>query len=232
MQGTWKENLSGYDRKGNLRRRHTRKHTLKDKAKALYKRSDDIPDDIVVDYSDKYENIVDTVMKNGELTNIYRIRVERIYGYYTSPYANILSPLYSYSVKTGYLFDNYWRDWIDDSIICPIKRGTALAKIDQKFIEYTESRSSQQQLFSFSKFRGPLFCRGTSRDLYIYGKPMLEKFFSLYWRGSHPRRKKFLKRFIHKIVRHRAKEWIKKDEFDRSFPKNHALEKSIAWELH
>lgn len=60
MKGLWKESLGGWDRKGVKRKAQSRKHTLKDNAKAIYHK---------FAYSEVGDDAVYNVEKAGDITH-------------------------------------------------------------------------------------------------------------------------------------------------------------------
>jgi hypothetical protein len=225
MNGLWKENLSGYDRKGNKRKKHTRKHTLKDKVKPLIKKFyyKDIDNDVIHNDANRFEYVKPKkTFKQSGWVETWRVRVERIISWRKPSYDSVyLIRNWSENIRTAYnvngiWYDEYSHEKIDGDIV-PLH---FLFKEEVEYDEPIEIKKSYGWKPSFEN------------EIFIYGKPLCEDWHNQYGFWS-TRRRKYAQTYANRKTRAKAKNWLNKKDWNQETEiKNHSLEKSIAWEIY
>lgn len=209
MQGTWKENLSGYDKKGNKRKKCSRKHTLKDKKYAIHKNKLNIVTDGDV------EIIPETKLEYGELAKTYLVSVEK----YDWDGEKRSKSRLARTFDDVIWYDEYTLEYIDNTV----------RKINfeySEFIEYNEPK----KVHVYSEYRFYYSYVSTNTLDFIYGKPYDEG--GDIWPNFITRSsKKWYKQHANRKTRSRLKNWLRKKDYDSEI-KTHCYEKSIKWHVY
>lgn len=223
MQGTWKENISGWNQKDSKRKKQSRKHTLKDKAKTLIKKF-------------KYKNIKNKVIwdeggvefikdsscfKQSGWVESWKVEVETYIGkykfYWNSDY---FQNRYSYSVRTA-----YWNNgWFDDYDNTPISGpGVKVKKLNFLYKEEIKYDTP----IEIKPYRGYRSTAATKETVFIYGKPICVDYWNKY-RFWSTKRRKYGQQLVNRKERSAIRDWVKKEDWESEIPTND-LTKSIAW---
>ena len=228
MNGTWKENVSGYDRKCSKRKRQTRKHTLKDKAKALIRRFkfNDIEND-VIRYETKLEYTSDeSIIKKSGWVDEYEIEVSTIVD--TKIINDVTLDNCTCSLKTAYLENDSWYDVYTNELIVNNARKNSKSKV--RIICFL---GKKEKIFNKPKIIKNYFFKDKyilTSNTFIYNKPIPKNFWHIYGFYS-SRARKHIQRRVNHIDRQRLKMYLTKGDWDLEI-KTHALSKSIAWEVY
>jgi len=222
MNGIWKENLSGYDRKGQKRKRTTRKNIIRDKAKALIKHFDYLNVENYID-TDNYRNesLSIAVFKpippsKPEFADIYSIKLS-----WEDFFSNQWSMFEEAYFKDGLWYDiNHSEVFYKHSIYSSLTSDIEIVKkLKNVQLKYNDNNDS------LYKKRNIIISTG---ETFIYDKPFAswEKW-KLYSDGK---RRKIAQKLAHHKDRQYLKQWVKKQDWDSNI-KTHPLSKSILWEV-
>jgi len=233
MKGIWKNALSGYDRKGNRRKKQTRHHFVKDNAQLLRRRHHKFNHLS----SDKFRIEGDTITvgtfaeMNGKIkvvqkTNVYKILVS-FKCKKTKTFKSIKT--LAYQKATSKIYSSVWFDYKTDK---PLKKVIGINHYDifydvkiLNFIEVKEldwERVVEKNKSIVTKEN--LYNRCTKE--FIYGKIVYGHEINY----SDGKRRKIAQKYINGITRASVRNWISKMDWD-SERKTHPLEKSLAWEI-
>ena len=229
MQGVWKENVSGYDRKGNKRKKQNRKHLLKDKAKwhikhTIYNKQ------IASKKSNRtyIEGDIDftppMVKNNRELyVDVWVVDIDN-YNYSKSlgEYCFIIPDgHFEGNNRTAFEYNNSWYDIYTKKIIKGIIKP--LTKIDTIYLDWDENKP---KIVEYHGYCGA----ATKETIFLYGKPLPVKFWNIF--GFYATKdRKYAQKKVNHIDRQNLRTYIAKGDWDVEI-KTHALSKSIAWEIY
>jgi len=212
MQGLWKEKLSGYDRKGLKRKKITRKHILKDKAKWHIINSDNSkqireePGNLI--YIRKIKN------KRNFYAELWLIKED------ISKYPlNILLKKKN-KTKAAFFYKNKWFDYFTKE---PIEYNIIkIYKIKNIFANLLMENKSKYRIIK--KDYSP-----TNSIYFLYNKPLNKNFYYEFgfWTSRY---RKYAQNKANRKDRRIVKDWIRKGNFEKEL-KSHNLSKSIAWEV-
>ena len=216
MQGRWKENVGGYH-KDCRRKKHSRKHTLKDKVKPLIKKY--IYNDIDTDFIWE-DGVIHTqpepIYKQSGFIETWKINVTR-YVRDAYPYDEYHYNVYSNNVRTAYYSDGWYDEYTNEPIIGDVTKLSFLWKVEVQYD--TPKKINRKRSYFYSE----------REEIYVYGKPLPKDWNNIYGFWGTKSRKPAAK-MANKIGRAKVREWIHKADWDKPI-KNYALEKSIAWEI-
>lgn len=232
MQGTWKENVSGWDRKGNRRRKTTRNSTIKDKARQIiriYSEENDVNDK----YSKKSDKAVLTnsaITKHEFTGSSYRSSTRTKY----PEYVQMWKIRYHYGslneskVCEAFLENGKWL--LRDKHTLSYSFGVSWFKQRDEFVE--KIRPLEMFKPDWNKERAYENKKSVNYNVYgttyFYGKPLPSwKKWTLYDDGK---RRKIAQKHAHSMDRQNIRKWIHDEDWDAEV-KTHALSKSIAWEI-
>jgi len=147
MQGIWKEEIAGFNRKDTKRKKQTRHHTLKDKLAPLvhvkYKGDKDLSQvretpiviqRILYDNGKEVDFFLDDIAENGR----YEIRERELHSFYYLP------KLYIY----GKLVPNYYRYYKDRSNKFAKRMGSRITRRKVKhWLEKGEDEKCSKELY-------------------------------------------------------------------------------------
>jgi len=226
MNGTWKENIAGYS-KDCRRKKQTRKHTLKDKAKWHIKHSEirwkikksSSRTKIEGDIKCNFDNLK---VKKELYVPVFVIEVDNY------KYSKTLGD--DYKVKPEGFFEGntkqafrYRNDWYDiytykkiEGIIKPLN------KIDTIYIPWDENLQDTENKNG---------CRiSTTKTIFLYGKPLCVNYWNEYGFWS-TKARKYAQKKANSMDRQRVRNYIAEGDWDKEI-KTHHLSKSIAWEIY
>jgi len=207
MNGLWKENLGGWNHKGQKRKKQKRKHTIRDRARALLKVQERKDIGIWEEGEVEFKK-PEKIFKNNFYIEIWRVK------FLKSDYSK-------YIYRDAYFWNNCWYNEYTDEPI----HYSFVKKVD--FLYATELVFDKPIEIKENPFRGYSFYVSTTT--FIFGKPLPNwKKWTLYNDG---RRRKFAQKQAHSKDRAKLREWISKGDWDSEI-KTHALSKSILWEVH
>jgi len=226
MNGTWKENIAGWNLKDCKRKKQTRKHTLKDKAKWHIKHSDIgwkakkgssrtkiegaieyIPDTVKVKkelYVPVFVVDVDNYNYTETLGDDYRVKPE---GFFEG------------NNRTAFRYRNAWYDIYTyekiEGIIKPLN------EIDTIYLPWDENLQDTEDR---SYYRA-----STTETVFLYGKPLPVDFWKIFGFWS-TKGRKYAQKKANRADRMAIKTWLGNKDISKEI-KTHALSKSIAWEI-
>lgn len=243
MNGYWKNNVEGWDRKGSKRKKQNRNHFLKDNGRTILKTYDSYRGVNKVDENKfKYETTLVSTYEGSrygsntpleKTAGVYKVRV-----YY--PNENFNAKTYSWisadnkvsvkAYKKG--VNSYNEQWYEAETHLPIREFLGLTYQQWWKAEIFEVRKLGEIELDWSaevKRRETVHIDEEGEgSIFIYGKLVPDwKRWTFYNNG---RRRKYAAKYANRTTRAKIKAWIDVADWDAS-PKNHALEKSIAWEL-
>lgn len=225
MQGIWKEKISGY-KKDCKRKKQSRKHTLKDKFKALNKKFiiKDIENEIVHDEANNFVVIQDEIItKQSGWVETWKIEVLRYIRDIPSSSGMYLYPEYSVSIRTAYQIGAQWYDEYDNTEI----NGDLINKLDFLYKEEVKF----EEVLKVKKYRSSWRPNFESK-IFIYGNPIPKKYKKIFGLRA-TKRRKYAQKMANRKTRARLKVWLSKKDYNQEIEiKNHVLEKSIAWEIY
>jgi len=226
MQGTWKENIQGWNTKDSKRKKQSRKHTLKDRAKwhikhTRWNRNQDSAATYVEGSSKKEIYLVEN--RRQFKVEVWTIDVDNY------DYKKTLKSIRFRRVPEGFFKGNTkiayeWRGFWYDYYTAKPYRGLIkkLNKIDEEFVEWDKH---------IPKYEEVEFELGAEVEtIYLYNKPIPVDYYNMF--GFYTtRRRKFVQKMVNKMDRARVREWVSRENWDTEI-KTHALSKSIAWEIY
>ena len=219
MNGTWKENLSGYNHKGQRRKKQTRKHILKDKIKPLiknfyFKNKEIEKEKFFIENQVEYIDNEQTKKKRNITIKIYKIEVIRYYG-------ELCNSRYSTNIREAYKSVNggYYDLYNFEPIIGNEIKELSLIDTEEFEVEQKDNSKKNNKPITYFYYNSKIY--------FIYGKPLEKDFFNIYGFNSCKRRK-YCKKLANKRTRKNIKTWLKKGDFDKPH-KNHFMEKSTSW---
>jgi len=227
MQGTWKENIGGWNAKGYKRKKQTRKNTIKDKGRAILRNFSEENDIRVGRKSD------DTILTNSSIT--------KYISYHSNKVISLPKTVKLFKIRVwieeendkyiSYPFRAYFfnGEWFDEHNIKVFNNiGSALIKYSHVekikliglFNPIQNDNKKKEDKISIS-----YFAEGTT---YLYGKPLPDyQRYKLYGYGK---RRKIAQGIANSSDRVAIRDFISKFDWDKEI-KTHALSKSIAWEI-
>ena len=230
MNGLWKENVSGWDRKGTHRKKTTRNHTIKDKALVIIRNFSETEDSNVgrkYDTSILGNSVVTehtytgnkwgyTAVKYPDVVKTFKVRVH---------YKTFMSDVENTITFDAYFNDNKWytteKEYIFHKVgaMCKDFFVEKVRMTGELYLDWTKEKIRNE------KVTVSLFPEGTT---YFYGKPLPNwKKWTLYNDGK---RRKIAQKHAHSMDRQNIRKWIHDEDWDAEV-KTHALSKSIAWEI-
>lgn len=255
MNGLWKETVSGWNHKDSKRKRQTRKHTLRDKGRALLNTYDSFRRGSRKENADIFreEGVVEVVTVYENKSPVYESNVKK----YSVCYPEVdsadkrLVDLIEYtrtlcdgSIKhykyererkvhtafTGYYDSNdctYKYEYSAAKILCLEN----LSKTQKRYLKieecYRTARFVKLDVSSYKKSE----TRTSDKSFYntrefLYNKPLYKHVrWSFYNDGA---RRKWGQKCANRMSRNKCKQWIRNGDFDKEI-KSHPYEKSIAW---
>lgn len=218
MNGTWKENVGGWNHKDTRRKRQNRNHTLNDNG-YYFSRKEPAKS---VRYESEVEHVPEVITKHGETRQIYKIKLDKGLGlysyrlaYYTGSYEC------SYNVRW---YDAHTHAYIDDNYFagCSYYRNRIeIVKLMwEEYFHYEEPKVIK---------RGYKYRRAHSNTLmFVYDKPVYDwKRWTYYSDGK---RRVYAQKLASSKDRRIIRHWIKKGDWDAEIP-THPISKSVAWEI-
>lgn len=255
MNGSWKETVGGWNHKDSKRKRQTRKHTLRDKGKALLKTYDSFRNGSKKEDENIFreEGAVEVIITLNAKSPVYESNVKKYQVQYPEvdkndkrlihiiEYSCSLSDgtikhykyekeLKCYTSFTGYYdySNNCYKDEYSSEKIKCLENLTNTQKRYLKIEEvYSTSRFVKLDVSKYvhSKTYSSKDYHGTYRE-FIYNKPLYRYIrWSFYCDSS---RRKWAQNYANRTTRHNVKQWIRNGDFDKEI-KSHPYEKSIAW---
>ena len=255
MNGLWKETVGGWNHKDSKRKRQTRKHTLRDKGRALlhtydsFRRGSKKEDDNIF----REEGIVEVVDIIKSKSPVYESNVKKYQVQYpevdkndnrlvniieyTSTLADGSIKRYKYEKElkiytsfTGY-YDYSNNCYKDEFTYEKIKRLENLTKTQKRYLKIEEVHSTSRFVkldiskHQSTKTRLSKQSFGRTRE-FIYNKPLYGYVrWSFYNDGA---RRKYGQKLANRMTRNNTKQWIRNGDLDKEI-KSHPYEKSIAW---
>jgi len=229
MQGIWKENLGGWNAKGNKRRKQTRNHTIKDKAIGIIKNYSEEHSDTESYKSDK------NILTNSTITihNTYWkretkilpaiVKVFKIRLYYDDIDGTPIKKVFRAFEVNGL--------WLTEDCISIFKSlGLSWKQKHHAFVEKVkligEVRPDWTQIKESNiSFNTSYYPEGTT---YLYNKPLYDwKRWRLY---NHGKRRKYALNKANSADRMALRTFICNKNWDTEI-RTHALSKSILWEV-
>lgn len=227
MNGTWKENISGYDRKSNFRKKHTRKHTLNDKAKWHIKNetySNSSQKDTGVCRIEGEVEITQNMVKNKKqlYVDVWTIDVDNYDRSKCNVFlSDIIQGCFEGNIKTAFNHHGRWYDIYTYEFICGSVKE--LNKIDTIYLDWDES------LPEMVRERG--YCSTSSNEIiYLYGKPLPVDWHNIFGFWS-TKGRGYAQKKVNSMDRQRVRNYIARENWDEDV-KTHSLSKSIAWEIY
>lgn len=231
MQGLWKEDISGWDRKGNKRKKTTRNHNIKDRALSIMKNFEE-NEDLTTNCRKRYKPEILTSSTIVEHT-------------YTGSFYNTKTsyPEYVQIWKIRYFYGKE-----NESVVCEaFLDGREWKMRDKQTVRNAHSISFKDDYDSFVEKIRPIeiFKPDWSKErtynkkvtvslssdgtTMLWGKPLLDwKRWTLFNDGK---RRKYAQQTAHRADRAITRAWITKGKWDTEM-KTHALSKSILWEIY
>lgn len=221
MKGLWKENMSGWDAKGNKRKKQTRKQTVKDNYEFLSGAKDDVLAAAGILTTDKKFLLINEYKESEAIFHrVFKIRVIR--GAYNN-YSWTTS--YDAYQQTDYYGKLWWRCSKTHEWICAIDKKSRYDYKDVEVIREIETlviRNDNPKWYStFSDFHN------TGDKEFYYGKEL--GFQGKWWRRGNPG-KKYWSNYSNRSKRRNSKAYCNKSYWDTEI-KTNALDKSIAWAI-
>ena len=255
MNGLWKETVGGWNRKDSKRKRQTRKHTLRDKGRALLKTYDSFRSGSRKENADIFreECAVEVVTVRENKSSIYESNVKKYSVCYPEVDSNderlvdlieYTSTLCDGSIKhykyererkvhtsfVGYYDYNdcsYKDEYSGNKISC---LGD-LSKTQNRYLKIEEifstARFVKLDVSSCKKYEESIYDESfyNTRE-FLYNKPLYKHIrWSFYNDGA---RRKYGQKLANRMSRNKCKQWIRNGRFDKEI-KSHPYEKSIAW---
>jgi len=214
MNGTWKEQLGGYDSKGTRRKRQARKHILKDKIKALEKTFWRESSSEIVEEKNKYSSDVD----------IFKIQVKRFIEDVRPYYGEYVESVYSTSIREAYFLLG-WRDAYTDKLIENCQEVKTLSFLYSKHLVFDEYLEQKPRRVRPSKWK--------TNILFVYGKAIPFKYTRDYYVVP-TSLKKGLAKIVNGKDRMRVKDYIHNADWDANIG-THSLSKDYhfyAWLMY
>lgn len=255
MNGLWKETVSGWNHKDSKRKRQTRKHTLRDKGRAILNTYDSFRSESKKENANIFreEGIVEVVSVYENKSPIYESNVKK----YSVSYPEVdkndkrlvdlieyISILGDGSVKhykyekernvhtafTGYYdFSEYcYKDEYSAKKISCLEN---LSKTQNRYLKieevYSTARIVKLDVLCYIKAETHTSDKSfyNTRE-FLYNKPLYKHIrWSFYNDGS---RRKYGQKLANRATRNNCKQWIRNGDFEKEM-KHHPYEKSIAW---
>ena len=221
MNGTWKENVSGWDRKGNKRKKQSRKHTLKDKVKPLIRKfhyNEEYNDTIWIEGDANYIKPEKYIYKKSGFIETWSIEVSRYIGQKVCE--DYLLSEYSYNNRVAYqtIDDKWYDEYTNEPIDGIVKKLHFKYKEEVTFDEPVK-------IYVGTWSRKP----STDETIFIYGKPITDNYTNQYGFWS-ARRRKWIQTSAHRKDRALLRQYISNSDWNKDV-KTHPLSKSISWEV-
>lgn len=201
MQGTWKEKVGGWNHKGQRRKKQSRKHTLKDKAKALLKRYDYYGknDDTIHSSVNVTTFVVEPVCKKSGFVSIYKYGTQIVY--IKDQFGNFgnLDDILEHSSYLQYKFYDVYTDM--KTKVKNLERVTFLYK------EEVQYKTPLMKGFRYM-YRVPK----SYNDITIYGKPVDTAW--KYRRKLYSKFKKHHRKTVNARRRAGIRQWLKRGDYD------------------
>ena len=222
MQGVWKEKINGWN-KDNKRKKQSRKHTLKDKAKILIRKfyHQDIDNDSIRRECRKYFDITKKDIKKSEDSFICRVEFKYYLDRNKKKYHRAIYEPRRYFTRICYQLKYKWYDvYTNEEII--FDEHHILFKFEKIHIRYKEPLIVSEDSISLDRFY-------YDNTVFIYGNPLPNKFYKMYGFYS-TTLKKFYKKVSHTRTRRNERVWLYKKDYDMDYEiKKSAIEKSYKW---
>jgi len=207
MKGLWKEKLSGYNHKGEKRKKTKRKHILKDNIKYHIKanthgRKNKLNVEEYI-YSIKKKINKELFVKLSLISHT-KYKIDFFYN------KNTLAFLYK-----GNWYDYYTQEIIKSSFI------KELYFVEYIYLDWDRSVEKYVEK-KYSTYRNKV-------NYFLYGRPLPKDFYNIFGFYS-ARRRKYIQINANRKDRRLLKQWLSNNNFDKPI-KTHALSKSIAWEV-
>jgi len=231
MNGTWKENISGYDRKSNKRKKQTRKHLLKDKAKYHITHSEyygrknkKLSNNPNVCYIEGAVEHTPSMVKNKKelYVDVYTIDVDN----YDRTECNVtltdvIRGCFEGNTKIAFNHHGRWYDiYTYEHIRGAVKK---LTKIDTIYLDWDESLPDMVEDCGY-------YASATIETIFLYGKPLPVDWHNIFGFWS-TKARKYAQKKVNSMDRQRLINYISEGDWDKDV-KTHSLSKSIAWEIY
>lgn len=255
MTGLWKETVGGWNHKDSKRKRQTRKHTLRDKGRALLKTYDSFRSGSRKEDTDIFreEGVVEVVTVRENKSPIYESNVKKYRVCYPEvneadkrlvdliEYTSVLCDgsinHYKYEKErkvyasfTGY-YDFSEQCYKDEYTGNKVSCLENLSNTQKGYLNveeiYSTSRVVKLDISSYKKYEESVYDRSfyNTRE-FLYNKPLYNYVRrSFYNDGA---RRKFGQKLANRMSRNKCKQWIRNGDFDKEI-ESHPYEKSIAW---
>jgi len=226
MNGTWKENVGGYH-KDCKRKKQSRKHTLKDKAKWHIRHSgigyrNTIPKNTPTKIEGDVVITPRKILRKKELyVDVYVINVDD-YNYIEILGEDFCVPpqgFFEGKTKIAFKYNNNYFDIYTKEIIIGLIKP--LSKIDTIYLDWDE-----EDTYITERVYKP----SIKETIFLYGKPLPKKYWNIFGFWT-TKARKYAQNKAHRMDRRNTKTFIKKGDWDAEI-KTHCLSKSIAWEIY
>ena len=212
MQGIWKENISGYT-KDSKRKKQSRKHTLKDKAKWHIKHTQ---------YSRKGKCESNKTFVEGDILVVPDQIKQHKELYINICLISVIYDTFDFSYSKIKLVFQYRNDYYDFYTKELITRSTDLLTVlDIMYLDWDEDL----ELIDRPGYYGS----STRETLFLYGRPLPVDYWNMFGFYS-TKDRKIAQKKANSMDRQRVREYISKFDWDAEI-KTHALSKSILWEI-
>ena len=173
MNGTWKENIGGWNGKDTRRKKQTRNHTLNDKGYYFAMHEEDNKS---VRIEGEVEHTEDTAIKHGETKRIFLVKILKWFW----------MGEYHYSHRKAYAEGrNYYKTWYDaytgEVIDWPSKKVLIVKELWTEYIHYDEPKTYSSGYRSCGRWGG------TNELTFVYDKPIYDYKRCLLYTSPSPR---------------------------------------------
>ena len=212
MNGTWKNDIGGYNHKGQRRKTQNRKQHLKD----------------TIVWHAKYKNKKSSIYSEGDIetqnkpavykdSGFHKVAIIEVSNYCGTKYNIELeydTEIYSSSIKTAFEYNGSWYDFYNDIKIDGVCK--VLKIIDTCEVKYPEPLLIKRKEY----------CQASSiTHDFIHNKPLPEKYYKIF--GMYNSSKRWAKKYASSLDRAVVRDYISNGDFEKEI-KTHAYSKSIA----
>jgi len=232
MNGLWKENVSGWDRKGNRRRKTSRNNTIRDKGRAILRNFDETED---IPRNHRCRNKPE-ILTNSTITE--HTYSGSFYGYTNGSY-----PEYVKTFKVRVHYKTFLSDVENTITFEAFFNNGKWCTTDKRDIFRLVSATYKDFFVEKVRMTGELRLDWTKEKTrnnkvsvnnhgegttYLYGKPLPDwKRMTLYNDGK---RRKYAQKYASSMDRQNIRKWCDARDWDAEV-KTHALSKSVLWEI-
>lgn len=190
MKGLWKEKLSGWNQKGERRKRQNRKHSLKDNFDYIEKAAYRDIDNKNYKWEGSYEPLIEEVVKYGYQVDVYIAEVSSFW--HSKDFVYEKNKKVCKEVGKSFYKDYETKENLRQLSV-KVKK-----ELGREFIKYDEPITFliKEVLHNPGK-------------LFVYGKPVDKK---KWYRGT--RRRKWTQRFLNKDMRSKVRKYIHNENWD------------------